>query len=415
MAQLMALLEAYGVWGLLVLAFVESSFFPVPPDVLLLPMSIAQPQRAILYAALCTFASVAGAYLGYVLGHLIGQPLLNRFASQATIGKVERMFRDYGMWAVVIAGLTPIPYKVFTISAGCFSMNVPRFLFASVIGRGMRFFLEAIFIIAFGQQAIEFLSRNFSWITIVVAAMLILIWWIYRRLRTGHSDGLARFHERLQHMGSLMRHWHEGLFSIIGEWVLAWGVGAFLIFFLADIAEDMLNNELHRSDQLIIGWLSPWIGGPAAYLAEIFSLPVLALAAMIIVAFFLRYMKPRAGHFLLSLAGAALIYWGYSGVLYHFTGLTGTLNDLRWQGMNMTLWASAVCAVCGGIRPVWSRTQMRWWILGLIAVVVMAFAWILAGQTPSEVFVSYAAAALWMVLIWLIVLYQDSKNNSSKA
>ena len=412
MEQLILLLEAYGAWGLMVLAFIESSFFPIPPDVLLLPMSIAAPNRALFYALLCTLASVAGAYLGYVLGRLIGQPLLYRFASPVTVGRVENMFNRYGMWAIVIAGLTPIPYKVFTISAGCFSMNVPRFLTASVIGRGMRFFLEALFVIAFGREAMKFISANFSWITVVVAAAIILVWWLYRRRKKGSSQLLDRLRSRLSDVVYFIRYWQEGLFTSVGEWVLAWGAGAFLIFFLADIVVDVLNNQLHRSDLLITNWLSPWIGGPLAYLSHIFSLPVFIAVAVLLFIYFIISTPSRAWHLLVSIGGAAFIYWGYSGVLnYLGTHMAADLlPPIGWQGFNMTLWMAAICAVCGGIRPAWGPVRLRWWGVGVLMVLVMTFSWIVAGQFPSQVFVCLAAAALWMVIIWFIVLYRDSKS-----
>lgn len=412
MEQLLLLLEAYGIWGLMVLAFIESSFFPIPPDVLLLPMSIAVPSRSLFYALLCTLASVAGAYLGYVLGRLIGQPLLYRFASPVTVGRVENMFERYGMWAIVIAGLTPIPYKVFTIAAGCFSMNVPRFLSASLIGRGMRFFLEALFVIAFGQEAMKFISANFSWITVVVAAAIIFVWWLYQRRIKTSSQILAPLRRRISDVVHFIRYWQEGLFSSVGEWILAWGAGAFLVFFLADIVFDILNNQLHRSDLIITACLSPWIGGPLTYLSHIFSLPMFITVVTLLFIYFMIRTPPRAWHLLVSIGGAALIYWGYSGVLNYLGNhmAADLLPPIGWQGINMTLWMAAICAVCGGIRPAWTPLRLRWWALGLFMVLIMAFSWIVAGQYPSQVFICLATAALWMVVIWFIVLYRDSKS-----
>lgn len=181
---MLALFEAYGLWGLLALAFAESSFFPIPPDLLLIPLCLSNPAKALVYALLCTLASVAGGYLGYILGKVIGHPLLYRFASHQSIEKVESMFTRYGAWAMFLAGLTPIPYKVFTISAGIFTMSIPPFMLASLLGRGLRFFTEAILIIAIGEQAVSFISNNFEWLTILMAVLVIAGYVLYTRRKS---------------------------------------------------------------------------------------------------------------------------------------------------------------------------------------------------------------------------------------
>jgi len=182
--NMLAFFEAYGIWGLLVLAFAESSFFPIPPDLLLIPLCLSKPVNALIYALLCTLASVAGGYLGYMLGKLIGHPLLYRFASPQAVAKVESMFTRYGAWAMFLAGLTPIPYKVFTISAGIFTMSIPPFLIASLLGRGLRFFTEAILIMAIGQQAVSFISNNFEWLTVLMAILVVAGYVLYTRRKS---------------------------------------------------------------------------------------------------------------------------------------------------------------------------------------------------------------------------------------
>ena len=182
--NMLTLFEAYGIWGLLALAFAESSFFPIPPDLLLIPLCLSKPVNALIYALLCTLASVAGGYLGYMLGKLIGHPLLYRFASPQAVAKVESMFTRYGAWAMFLAGLTPIPYKVFTISAGIFTMSIPPFLIASLLGRGLRFFTEAILIMAIGQQAVIFISNNFEWLTVLMAILVVAGYVLYTRRKS---------------------------------------------------------------------------------------------------------------------------------------------------------------------------------------------------------------------------------------
>ena len=182
--NMLAFFEAYGLWGLLGLAFAESSFFPIPPDLLLIPLCLSSPGKALVYALLCTLASVAGGYLGYILGKVIGHPLLYRFASPQAVGKVESMFTRYGAWAMFLAGLTPIPYKVFTISAGIFTMSVPPFMLASLLGRGLRFFSEAVLIMAIGEQAVSFISNNFERLTILIGLLVIACYILYTQRKS---------------------------------------------------------------------------------------------------------------------------------------------------------------------------------------------------------------------------------------
>jgi len=150
------------------LSFAESSFFPIPPDVMLMPMSLAKPERAMWFASLTTLASVAGGVAGYAIGHFALDwvaPLIQdggRWA--AAYAKASDWFGQWGFWAVLIAGFSPIPYKVFTISAGALAMTFLPFLLASAVGRGARFFLVAG-LLAWGGQSMETRIRGYvEWI-----------------------------------------------------------------------------------------------------------------------------------------------------------------------------------------------------------------------------------------------------------
>lgn len=173
----------YGVWGLFVDAFVESSFFPIPPDLILIPLVLAHPAGALGYAAVCTFGSVLGAYFGYWLGRRFGRPLLRRFASEAQIDRIDGLFARYGGWAVGIAGFTPIPYKVFTIAAGLFRQGLWTFTAASVLSRGARFYLEAVLIRLYGAPIVDFIGRYFEWLTVGLTLLVLAAAWGWRRLR----------------------------------------------------------------------------------------------------------------------------------------------------------------------------------------------------------------------------------------
>ena len=173
--------EPLGPLGLFILAFMESSFFPIPPDILLIVLCAAEPEKALLFALICTLGSVIGGMFGYLIGYGGKEAILKKFFSERKIAKVHNLFNKYEAWAVAIAGFTPIPYKVFTISAGVFYVNFKKFVIASTIGRGLRFFIEAILIIFFGEMIIGIIQKYFNWATIMVAAVVFLVYVIYMK------------------------------------------------------------------------------------------------------------------------------------------------------------------------------------------------------------------------------------------
>lgn len=164
-------------WYLGGLSFMESSFFPIPPDVMLAPMSMAQPRRAWWFALITTVTSVLGGLLGYAIGHFALDALLpwlqdSRYWSAYQASMV--WFEEWDVWAVLIAGFSPIPYKVFTIAAGALSMALLPFTLASVIGRGARFFLVAGLMAWGGARMEAMLHRTIDWIgwaTVALVAM----------------------------------------------------------------------------------------------------------------------------------------------------------------------------------------------------------------------------------------------------
>lgn len=169
------ILTSYGTAGLFIISFAESSFFPVPPDLIMIPLALIKPGQALWYASLTTAGSVLGGLFGYLIGIKAGRPALERFFPKAKITRVEELFSRYGGWAVAIAGFTPIPYKVFTIASGIFKIDVRTFVFASLIGRGMRFFMEALAIIAFGQAAQHLFSQYMELTTIIITVSVITV------------------------------------------------------------------------------------------------------------------------------------------------------------------------------------------------------------------------------------------------
>ncbi|NMB12381.1 MAG: DedA family protein [Firmicutes bacterium] len=162
--------------NLLIMAIIESIFFPIPPDTMLLPLVLLDPQRGLAFAGLTTVGSVIGAIIGYFLGRWGGRPLLERLAAQDKLERVAALYRRYEFWAIGIAGFTPIPYKVFTISAGAFELQLGSFIVASLLSRGARFFLEAILVMLYGQEVMGFIDRYFNLLTVVLVGVAALIW-----------------------------------------------------------------------------------------------------------------------------------------------------------------------------------------------------------------------------------------------
>jgi membrane protein YqaA with SNARE-associated domain len=166
-----------GTWALFILAFAESSFFPSPPDVLLIALCLGRPRRAAWYALVCTVGSVLGGLGGYAIGYglyeSVGRPILEFYGLTQKYAEVQDLYRRYDVWAVGIAGLTPIPYKVFTVTAGAFEISLPGFVAASVVGRGLRFGIVAALLRIWGEPAREFIDRHLGVLTILFAVLLV--------------------------------------------------------------------------------------------------------------------------------------------------------------------------------------------------------------------------------------------------
>ncbi len=166
------------------LSFAESSFFPIPPDVMLAPMVLAQRHRAWFLATLTTVWSVLGGVGGYLIGmflfNIVAQPIIQIYEAEATFDAARAQFQAHGVWIVFLAGFTPIPYKLFTISAGLASMSLLPFVAASLVGRGARFFLVAGVIYAGGERFEKQLRRyadTIGWAVLGLSAVVLL--WIY--------------------------------------------------------------------------------------------------------------------------------------------------------------------------------------------------------------------------------------------
>ena len=175
----------YGPAALFILAFAESSFFPIPPDALLIALALGAKTKSFRFALICTIGSVLGALLGYAIGHFVWwngnefSQLANFFFeripgfSHEIFYNVKELYDEWNFWIVFTAGFTPIPYKVFTITGGVLNVNIFLFLIASIISRAGRFFLVAFLIWKFGPQIKGFIDKYFNWLAIAFTVLLI--------------------------------------------------------------------------------------------------------------------------------------------------------------------------------------------------------------------------------------------------
>lgn len=167
----------YGIYALFFIAFIESSFFPLPPDVFLIAMCVALPAMSFRYAAVCSIGSVLGGAFGYGLGFWfmdgIGMTIIDWYGLSDKYGMVQQYFKDYDVWIVGTAGFTPIPYKLFTITAGFVHSNFVTFMIVSLLARSARFFLVAGLIWKFGPQIKKFIDKYFNILSIAFVVLLV--------------------------------------------------------------------------------------------------------------------------------------------------------------------------------------------------------------------------------------------------
>ena len=162
--------KPYAAWLMGALAFAESSVFPIPPDVMLIPMSLARPRRAFAFATLCTLTSVAGGLLGYAIGALlydsVGQWLIHLYGYGNKVELFREQYARWGTWIIILKGLTPIPYKIVTITAGFAGFSIGLFVICSIIARGMRFYLVAFLLNRYGDRARAIIEERLTfWVT----------------------------------------------------------------------------------------------------------------------------------------------------------------------------------------------------------------------------------------------------------
>lgn len=167
----------HALWALAFVAFLESSVFPIPPDVLMIAMIVARPSRAFVIAGVATLASVAGGMAGYFIGYgafeTLGRPVLEFYGKDAYFAEFQARYNEWGAWAVLIAGVTPFPYKVITILSGATALSLPVFIIASIIARALRFFIVAALLWKFGAPIRDFIERRLGLMFTLFMALLL--------------------------------------------------------------------------------------------------------------------------------------------------------------------------------------------------------------------------------------------------
>lgn len=173
LANINTYFQSLGVWGMVIVSFIESFFLMPPPDMFLIPLDLANPNKALYYAFLCTVASALGGGIGWAIGFFGGRPVFNWFfrkGGREGFETVEKMYNQYGSFAVFFSAFTPLPYKIFTIASGVLNMNFWKFMIASFMGRGMRFFLVSLVLMFFG----EFIKQYIEYVILAATAVIIL-------------------------------------------------------------------------------------------------------------------------------------------------------------------------------------------------------------------------------------------------
>lgn len=173
-------LSPYALFVLGILSFSESAFFIIPPELLLIPMALANPELALLYGIITTLTSVAGAAFGYGIGKKGGKPILYKFFSEDKVSAVKKMFHKYDTKAIFISAFTPIPFKVFTIAAGVFDLKFDRFMVTSLLGRGARYMLLSVLIMIYGESIRNFLEHQFDLAVAIGTVAMIGLFVVYK-------------------------------------------------------------------------------------------------------------------------------------------------------------------------------------------------------------------------------------------
>jgi membrane protein YqaA with SNARE-associated domain len=282
----------FGPLGLFIVSVVESIIFPIPPDVLLIPLCMLNPGRSFWYAFLASSGSVLGGLIGHAIGKRAGRLFLERFFSPSTLNKVEILFEKYGGWAVGIAAFTPIPFKVFTIGAGMFRVSLLTFTVASIVGRSGRFFGEGLLVFLLGERAQTLLGRNFELITLGLTLVMLLIVYAITKVHITPKQSVAASSivQTYRKLKKYLMAYHSKRPGFAKYFVMSTLTLILLVVLIEDISgvEGQVLDEALRSFYRSLGQLIKPIENLLAYVSQPCFLTGISLAGIV------RFLKVRS-------------------------------------------------------------------------------------------------------------------------
>lgn len=396
-----------GAIGLFILAFAEASFFPVPPDIVLIPLTIMSPARGLYYAAITSIASTLGGLFGYFIGIRAGRPVLSRFVKENNIQKIEDMFACYGGWAVAVAGFTPIPYKVFTIASGVFRMNLTTFFIAALLSRSARFFMESAIIMAMGENAMVYINKLLGPGSFLLAVVALVIYIMVKKTRItihftpeklpGYSFAKKTSEKYIVRFGEF------GIY-IIGGLITA---GIFGMMFIKLVTE-MLEKELGWLDRGVIEIFKS-IQSPAIdvivnainVLQQPLALLVL-LAAGLLWAEYLHKNAMYPAMILITFSGSFVIQWGLKSLFQRprLLPLDHPLGFLAYSFPSGT--ALLFTAFLGFLaflitKKAKSRHKITAAVIWLMLIAIMGASRIYLGMSyPTDILAGFLIGVVWL-------------------
>lgn len=302
-----------GAWGLFILSFTEASFFPIPPDIVLLPLALISPEKALYYAAITSVASTLGGVFGYLIGKRAGRPILSRFIKEENFHKIEDMFSRYGGWAVAVAGFTPIPYKVFTIASGVFDMSFTTFFIATVLSRSARFFLEGAFILALGENAMAYIDRFLGPGSFVLLAVAALLYFLIQKSGVSISLSLRE--------GTFAYLLKQKLKTFYGELsiylIAAFSIAATFGILFFKLATEVLRKEVEWFDIGLIRYINQSNLNFIDFISHVFNLidnPIVFIFIILLFLFYIKFYYKKniySGMAFVTFLGSFLLQWGF--------------------------------------------------------------------------------------------------------
>ncbi len=409
--HILTFLAHYGAIGLFILSFVEASFFPLPPYLLLIPMTLASPQFGPLYALIGTAGSILGGVFGYAIGFRVGRPILTHLFNPEYSGKVESLFLRYGGWAIAIGGLTPIPYKIFAIMSGVFQMPIFTFITTSAIARSIHFFSGALLLMFYGPKVADYLHHAMGMTMFVIVGtglLLLLVFWhtqwiqqclvpVIRHLKSLWQQGAAGVNKRTEVISRF------GWFLIAGATLIIFSIGFFL-----KLVYKLLENELGLFDQsigiYIVSWRTPWLTLIMNGITNLGSTPVILLIVVSLTVFGLLYRRFLIDGIVLDICTAG--GWGLTEVLK--ATFERTRPPMPWLGMatgysfpsghaliTMTLYSFLAYLVIRNRKKIYHSGILSF-LLMLIAFGVGLSRIYLGVHYPSDVVAGWSIAAAWV-------------------